>query len=71
MSDVTGSSDDGEDYVYGGSHMAELKRYPIHDCCEFEDAESLRVSHTDWLRYDSSRQAPVMNCDFFSSSKRS
>eukprot|EP00980_Cylindrotheca_fusiformis_P021196 scaffold8150_cov118-Cylindrotheca_fusiformis.AAC.5 len=44
MSDVTGSSDDGEDYVYGGSHMPESKRYPVHDCCELEDAESLRVS---------------------------
>jgi hypothetical protein len=51
MSDVTGSSDDGEDYVYGGSHLPEMKRYPVHDCCEFEDAESLRVSHKDWQRH--------------------
>lgn len=44
MSDVTASSDDGEDYVYGGGQLQEIKRYPIHDCCEFEDAENLRVS---------------------------
>lgn len=44
MSDVTASSDDGEDYIYGGGQLQEIKRYPVHDCCEFEDAESLRVS---------------------------
>jgi len=43
MSDVTASSDDEEDYVYGGSQLQEIKRYPVHDCCEFEDAESLRA----------------------------
>jgi hypothetical protein len=44
MSDATGSSDDGEDYAYGDSHISESKRYPVHDCCELEDAEALRVS---------------------------
>jgi len=43
MSDVTASSDDGEDYIYGGGQLQEIKRYPVHDCCEFEDAESLRA----------------------------
>ncbi|CAJ1953488.1 unnamed protein product [Cylindrotheca closterium] len=43
MSDVTASSDDGEDYVYGGGQLQEIKRYPVHDCCEFEDVESLRA----------------------------
>lgn len=44
MSDASGSSDDDGDYAFGDSHMAESKRFPIHDCCEFEDAETLRVS---------------------------
>jgi hypothetical protein len=44
MSDATGSSDDGDDYAYGDSHISESKRYPVHDCCEFDDAEALRVS---------------------------
>ena len=44
MSDDSGSSDDGEDYAYGESYVPESKRYPVHDCCEFEDVEALRVS---------------------------
>ncbi len=44
MSDASGSSEDDADYAFGDSHMAESKRFPIHDCCEFEDAETLRVS---------------------------
>jgi hypothetical protein len=38
------SSDDDEDYAHGESIPVHEKRYPIHDCCEFEDAETLRVS---------------------------
>jgi hypothetical protein len=38
------SSDDGEDYAYGDQQAVESQRFPIHDCCEFEDAEALRVS---------------------------
>jgi len=41
MSD-TGSSDDGDDYGFADSQMPESRRYPVHDCCEFEDAEALR-----------------------------
>eukprot|EP00934_Nitzschia_sp_Nitz4_P003996 Nitzschia sp. Nitz4//scaffold303_size22340//5713//8899//NITZ4_008566-RA/size22340-snap-gene-0.23-mRNA-1//-1//CDS//3329547054//3986//frame0 len=40
MSDEAGSSDD--DYAYGEPSMAESKRYPVHDCCEFEEPEALR-----------------------------
>lgn len=38
------SSDEGGDYAYGEQQVVESQRYPIHDCCEFEDAEALRVS---------------------------
>jgi hypothetical protein len=38
------SSGEGEDYAYGEQQVVESQRYPIHDCCEFEDAEALRVS---------------------------
>ena len=40
------SSDDG-DYAMDGSGVpggASSARYPVHDCAEFEDAETLRVS---------------------------
>ena len=40
------SSDEDEEYAYGDSNAADSKRYPVHDCCEFEDAEALRVSKT-------------------------
>lgn len=49
MSDATGSSDDGEDYHYGEAHVSESRRYPVHDCCEFDDAEALRVSAAEAL----------------------
>lgn len=42
MSD--GSSDD-EDYdAFHDTQHVEEKRYPLHDCCEFEDLKALRVS---------------------------
>jgi hypothetical protein len=41
------SSEEGEDYAYGEKQVVESQRYPIHDCCEFEDAEALRVSSID------------------------
>jgi hypothetical protein len=37
------SSDDDDDFNFESSNIAS-KRYPVHDCCEYEDAESLRVS---------------------------
>jgi hypothetical protein len=43
MSDASGSSDDGDGYAYGESQMAESRRYPVHDCCEFDDADALSV----------------------------
>ena len=36
------SSSDDDDFQFESSHVGS-KRYPVHDCCEFEDAESLRV----------------------------
>ena len=41
---MSSSSDDDDDYAYGDSNAIESKRFPVHDCCEFEDAEALRVS---------------------------
>jgi hypothetical protein len=43
MASSSSEEDDG-DYAFGDTQMAESKRYPVHDCCEFEDAETLRVS---------------------------
>lgn len=37
------SSDDDDDFDFESAHVGS-KRYPVHDCCENEDAESLRVS---------------------------
>jgi len=31
-----------EDFDFGAEQGME-KRYPVHDCCEFEDAEALKV----------------------------
>ena len=42
--DGTGSSDDG-DYALNQPGPEASVRYPLHDCCEFEDAETLRVSN--------------------------
>jgi hypothetical protein len=45
--DETSSYD--EDYNFESNVGS--RRYPIHDCCEFEDAESLRVSFliAEWI----------------------
>jgi len=37
------TSSDDEDFLYETTHVG-AHRYPVHDCCEYEDAESLRVS---------------------------
>jgi hypothetical protein len=37
----SGSSENG-DYVSRDDEESE-KRYPLHDCCEFEDIEALKV----------------------------
>ena len=34
------SSDEDFDF---GAEQGMAKRYPVHDCCEFEDAEALKV----------------------------
>jgi hypothetical protein len=41
--DEGSSSDDDDDFNFESSHVGS-KRYPVHDCCEFDDAESLKVS---------------------------
>lgn len=69
MSDVSGSSDDGEDYVYGGTHMQEIKRYPVHDCCEYEDAEALRVSILFFMLFRDDVSSGPICCYLFSFSK--
>jgi hypothetical protein len=38
------SSDDDEDYAFGEATTDLERRYPIHDACEFEEIETLRVS---------------------------
>ncbi len=49
-----GVGDDDESSSYDEDYNFESnvgsRRYPIHDCCEFEDEESLRVSFfiTEW-----------------------
>ena len=35
---------DSSDDEFGAYDAAEGSRYPVHDCVEFEDADSLRVS---------------------------
>ena len=35
---------DSSDDEFGVYDAAEGSRYPVHDCVEFEDADSLRVS---------------------------
>lgn len=37
------SSDDDDDFHFDSANVGS-KRYPVHDCCEFEDADSLKVS---------------------------
>jgi hypothetical protein len=44
MSDGSGSSDDDGDYTLENTATESSTRYPVHDCCEFDDAEALRVS---------------------------
>lgn len=39
---MSSSSDEDEEYAYGDSNAIDSKRYPVHDCCEFEDADALR-----------------------------
>ena len=43
---ASSSSDDDDDFQFESSHVGS-KRYPVHDCCDNEDADSLRVSGDD------------------------
>jgi hypothetical protein len=43
MSANEDSSSDDDDFNFESSNVVS-KRYPVHDCCEYEDVESLRVS---------------------------
>ena len=45
MSAAAESSSDDDDFQFESAHVGS-KRYPVHDCCEFEDAESLKVRET-------------------------
>lgn len=47
---MSSSSEDDEDYAYNDSNAAETKRFPVHDCCELEDADALRVSEIEDFR---------------------
>jgi len=48
MVSLDGSSDeDGDDYAMHQQEFEQRSRYPLHDCCEFEDADTLRVSSTN------------------------
>ena len=41
----SGDSSDDEDYdAFADSHQPLEKPYPIHDCCEYEEVDALRVS---------------------------
>ena len=41
---MSDDSSDEEDYAYDDVHQRIIeKRFPLHDCCEFEDVEALRV----------------------------
>ena len=42
MLDEESSSDDDDDFDFD-AEQGTAKRYPVHDCCEFEDAEALKV----------------------------
>ena len=51
MVSLDGSSDeDGDDYAMHQQEFEQRSRYPLHDCCEFEDADTLRVSSTNAAR---------------------
>jgi hypothetical protein len=41
---MSSSSDEDDEYAYGESNALESKKYPVHDCCEFEEVEALLVS---------------------------
>jgi hypothetical protein len=40
---MSDESSEDDDYAFGESHDT-VKRYPIHDCCQYEDIENLFVS---------------------------
>jgi len=40
---MTDESSEDDEYAFGDSHEA-FKRYPVHDCCQYEDIEALTVS---------------------------
>jgi hypothetical protein len=42
MSDESSSHEEEYDPYADPNRLSE-KRYPLHDCCEFEDVEALRV----------------------------
>lgn len=43
MSVHDAESSDDDDFQFESENLGS-KRYPVHDCCEFGDSESLRVS---------------------------
>ena len=67
-------SDDAHDYAYGeSSHIIDSRRYPVHDCCEFDDADDLRVRNAMvpmnifvCLLFFSADPSAATTCDYFS-----
>ena len=59
------SSDDDDDFHFDSANVGS-KRYPVHDCCEFEDADSLKVSSRLLLdlNWSTSRQDPHPRGDY-------
>jgi hypothetical protein len=53
-------SDDEEDEDFDFEANAGARRFPIHDCCEFEDEECLRVSRAGHEKTMCHRCAPCM-----------
>ena len=39
----TDDSDDDDYDAFVESHHIQERRFPVHDCCEFEDIDALRV----------------------------
>jgi hypothetical protein len=55
---MSGSSSDDDDFQFGANQMGQ-KRFPVHDCCEFEDADSLKVRSSERRRKIGAMEAKI------------
>ena len=66
---MSSASSDDDDFRFGANQMGQ-KRFPVHDCCEFEDADSLKVRRSERRRRIGTMEAKIKHKRCFASARK-